>query len=128
VETCDEAVAQENDHLKLEVKRFEQMVSKLEKQVKLQPSQVNRRNMVNILEKGSTATKIVSQQQLKPQHHKKQQKAIEDENIEYARSACLNARRPHIKNGIGYKTGDKYNSRVNNNDKECNKFTKANSH
>jgi hypothetical protein len=40
----------------------------------------------------------------------------------------LNARRPHIKNGIGYKVGDKYNSRVNNNGKEFIKFIKANSH
>jgi hypothetical protein len=31
VETCDEAIAQENDHLKLEVKRLEQMVSELVK-------------------------------------------------------------------------------------------------
>jgi hypothetical protein len=38
----------------------------------------------------------------------------------------LNARRPHIKNGIGYKSGDKHNSRVNSNDKEFIKFTKAN--
>jgi hypothetical protein len=29
VETCDEAIAQENDHLKLEVKRLGQMVSEL---------------------------------------------------------------------------------------------------
>jgi hypothetical protein len=32
------------------------------------------------------------------------------------------------KNGIGYKVRDKHNSRVNNNDKELIKFTKANSH
>jgi hypothetical protein len=30
--TCDEVVAQENDHLKLEVKRLDQMVSELMKQ------------------------------------------------------------------------------------------------
>jgi hypothetical protein len=40
----------------------------------------------------------------------------------------LNAIRPHIKNGIGYKVGDKHNLRVNNNGKEFIKFTKANSH
>jgi hypothetical protein len=40
------------------------------------------------------------------------------EKIAYTRSVYLNARRPHIKNGIGYKTGDKHNSRVNSNDKE----------
>jgi hypothetical protein len=40
----------------------------------------------------------------------------------------LNAKRPHIKNGIGYKSGDKYNSRVNSNGKKFIKFTKANSY
>jgi hypothetical protein len=38
----------------------------------------------------------------------------------------LNARRPHIKNRIGYKNGDKHNSRVNTKGKEFIKFTKAN--
>jgi hypothetical protein len=33
-----------------------------------------------------------------------------------------------MKNGIGYKMGDKHNSRVNNNGKEFIKFTKGNSH
>jgi hypothetical protein len=36
--------------------------------------------------------------------------------IEYARSAYLNGRRPHIKSGTGYKTGDKDNSRMNTKD------------
>jgi hypothetical protein len=40
----------------------------------------------------------------------------------------LNARRPHIKNGIGYKMGDKHNKKVNNNGQEFIKFTKGNSH
>jgi hypothetical protein len=40
----------------------------------------------------------------------------------------LNARRPHIKNDIGYKMGDKHNSRVNNNGQEFIKFTKRNSY
>jgi hypothetical protein len=35
----------------------------------------------------------------------------------------LNARRPHIKKGIGYKSGDKHNSRVNSNGKKFIKFT-----
>jgi hypothetical protein len=34
----------------------------------------------------------------------------------------------HIKNGIGYKSGDKYNSVVNSNGKEFIKFTKGNSY
>jgi hypothetical protein len=37
----------------------------------------------------------------------------------------LNARRPHIKNDIGYKMGDMHNSRVNANGQE---FIKNNSH
>jgi hypothetical protein len=40
----------------------------------------------------------------------------------------LNTRRPHIKNDIGYKMGDKHNIRVNNNGQEFIKFTKGNSH
>jgi hypothetical protein len=35
VETCDEVVAQENDHLKLKVKRIKLVVSKMEKYVKV---------------------------------------------------------------------------------------------
>jgi hypothetical protein len=38
----------------------------------------------------------------------------------------LNARRPHIKNEIGYENGDKHNSRVNIKGQEFIKFTKAN--
>jgi hypothetical protein len=38
----------------------------------------------------------------------------------------LNARRPHIKSGIGYKNGDKHNSRVNAKGQEFIKVTKAN--
>jgi hypothetical protein len=40
----------------------------------------------------------------------------------------MNARRPHIKNDLSYKMGDKHNSSVNNNDQEFIKFTKGNSH
>jgi hypothetical protein len=128
VETCDETIAQDNDQLKLEVKTLEQMISELVKQAKVRPSQDNRINMVNKLEKGSNVTKQASQQSNKAQPLKKQQKTIKEEMVEYARSAYLNARRPHIKNGIGYKMRDKHNSRVNNNDQEFIKFTKDNSH
>jgi hypothetical protein len=38
METCDEEIAQENDQLKLEVKRLEQMVSELVKQAKVRPT------------------------------------------------------------------------------------------
>jgi hypothetical protein len=61
-------------------------------------------------------------------HQKKEEKANIDEKIEYARSVFLNARRPHIKNGIGYKSRDKHNSRVNSNGKEFIKFTNGNSY
>jgi hypothetical protein len=92
------------------------MISDLVKQAKVRPSQDNYINMMNKLEKDSIVTKQASQQSNKNQTLKKQQKIIEEEKLEYARSAYLNARRPHIKNVIGYKMGDKHNSRVNNND------------
>jgi hypothetical protein len=60
VESCDEAIDKENSALKLEVKRLEQKVRVLEK-VKAQPSQDNRRNMVNKLEKGKTVSKLAPQ-------------------------------------------------------------------
>jgi hypothetical protein len=37
VENCDEQIVQENDHLKLEVKRLEQMVCNFVKQAKVRP-------------------------------------------------------------------------------------------
>jgi hypothetical protein len=114
--------------VKLEVKRLEQMVSELVKQAKVRPSQDNRRSMVSKLKKGSNFTKRASQQANKAQPLKRQQNGIEDEKIKYAISAYLNARSPHIKNGIGYKLGDKHNSRVNTNGQEFIKFTKGNSH
>jgi hypothetical protein len=95
-------------------------VNKLKKQAKVQPPQDNRNNMVKKLEKGKAASKIASQP-LKKQVHKER-----DEKVEYARSVFLNARRSHIKSGIGYKNGDKHNSRVNTNGQEFIKFTKAN--
>jgi hypothetical protein len=89
----------------------------LKKQAKAQPTQDNHRNMVNKLEKGKTMPNLASQQQVKHTQHKKQEKANVDEKIEYAMSVILNARRPHIKNGIGYQSGDKHNSRVKSNGK-----------
>jgi hypothetical protein len=112
--------------LKLEVKRLEQKVKMLEKQGKVRTPQDNHRNMVNKLKNDSNFTKRASQQSNKAQPLKRQQKDIEDEKIKYARSAYLNARMSHIKNVIGYKMGDKYNSRVNTKDKKFIKFIKAN--
>jgi hypothetical protein len=65
---------------------------------------------------------------MRPTHHKKEERANIDEKIEYTRSVFVNARRPHIKNSISYKSGDKHNLRVNSNDKEFIKFTKSNSY
>jgi hypothetical protein len=94
-------------------------MNKLKKQTKVQPSQDNRRNMVTKIEKGRTAPKISSQQPRKQVQHEK------DEKVEYARSVFLNAKRPHIKSGVDYKTSDKHNSRVNTRGQEFIKFTKA---
>jgi cell division septum initiation protein DivIVA len=107
VETCDDQIIQENDHLKREIKKLELEVNKLKKQAKVQPPQDNRNNMVKKLEKRKTAPKITSQRP------KKQVQKEMDEKVEYARSVFLNARRPHIKSGIRYKNGGKHNSRVN---------------
>jgi hypothetical protein len=62
--------------------------------------------MVKKLQKEKTAPKIVFQAP------KKQVQKKKDKKVEYARSVFSNARRPHIKSGIGYKNGDKHNSRV----------------
>jgi hypothetical protein len=67
--------------LKFEVKRLEQKVKVLEKQVKAQPSQDNRRNMVNKLENGKTMSKIAPQQQKKPINHKKEERANIDKKL-----------------------------------------------
>jgi hypothetical protein len=110
--------------LKLEVKRLEQKLKMLEKQAKVRPPQDNCRNMVNKLENDSNFTKRASQQSNQAQPLKRQQKGIEDEKIKYARSAYLNARMSHIKNDIGYKMGDKHNSRVNTKGQKFIKFIK----
>jgi hypothetical protein len=65
---------------------------------------------------------------MKSTHHKKEEMTNVHENIEYVRSVFLNARMPHTKNGIVYKSGDKHNSRVTSNGKKFIKFTKDNSH
>jgi hypothetical protein len=72
-------------------------------------------------------SKLAPQQQKKPINHKKEERASTDDKNEYARSVFLNARMSHIKNGIGYKSEDKHNSRVNSNDKEFIRFTNGNS-
>jgi hypothetical protein len=103
-------------------------VNKLTKQAKGQPPQDNHRNMVKRLRSELPHQRLPPNIKNKQIHHKKKEKNSMDENVEYARSAYLNARRPHIKSGIGYKTGDKHNSRVNINGQQFIKFTKANTH
>jgi NAD-dependent DNA ligase len=51
VKTCDDQIAQENDHLKREGKKLELEVNKLNKQVKVQPPQDNNNNRVKKFEK-----------------------------------------------------------------------------
>jgi hypothetical protein len=60
------------------------------------------------------------------QPSKKQVQNEKDEKVEYVRSVFLNVMRPHINSGIGYKNGDKHNSRVNTKGQEFIKFTKPN--
>jgi cell division protein FtsB len=61
VKTCDNQIAQENDHLKRKVKKLELEVKKLKKQGKVQPPQDNHSNVVKKFEKEKTASKIASQ-------------------------------------------------------------------
>jgi hypothetical protein len=85
VESCNDAIDKENDNLKLEVKMLEKG-KYIGKQLKAQPSQNNRRNMVNKLEKGRTTAKLAPQHQKKPINRKKEEMTNIDEKIEYARS------------------------------------------
>jgi hypothetical protein len=58
LETCDETIAQENDHSKREVKQLEFEVNKLKKQVKVQPPQDNHKNMVKSLRRKKLHQKL----------------------------------------------------------------------
>jgi hypothetical protein len=102
--------------LKREVKKLKLELNKLKKQAKVQHPKYNCNNMVKKFEKEKTTPKITSQPP------KKQVQKERDEKVEYARSVFLNVRRPHIKSGIGYKNGDRHNSRVNTKGQEFIKF------
>jgi hypothetical protein len=78
VEPCDDFIAQENDQLKLEVRRLELEMVKLKGKVLVQPTQDNRDHMVNKLESGTTVVRLPSQQKYKSPHHKRQEKAKKD--------------------------------------------------
>jgi cytochrome c1 len=105
--------------LNRQVKKLELEVNKLKKQAKLQHTQDNRNNMVKKVEKEKIAPKIASQPP------KKQVQKEKNEKVKYGRSVFLNVRRSHIKSGIGYKNGDKHNSRVNTKGQKFIKFTKV---
>jgi hypothetical protein len=60
VETCDDQISQENNHLKREVKKLELEVNKLKKQDKVQHSQNNHSNVMKKLKKKKIAPKIAS--------------------------------------------------------------------
>jgi hypothetical protein len=53
----------------------------LEKQAKAQPSQDNRKNMVNKLEKGKIMHKLTPQHQKKPTHNKNEERVNIDEKL-----------------------------------------------
>jgi hypothetical protein len=74
VDSCDDFIAEENDLLKLKVKRLESEMVKLKGKTLEQPTQDNHDHMVNKLELGTTVTRPSSQQKCKSLHHKKQEK------------------------------------------------------
>jgi cobalamin biosynthesis Co2+ chelatase CbiK len=56
IESCDDLTIKENDELKQEVERLMRDFARLKGKSIVQPSQVNRENMVKKLEKGETVT------------------------------------------------------------------------
>jgi hypothetical protein len=78
VESCDDFIAQENDQIKLEVRRLGLEMIKLEGNALGQPTQDNHDHMVNTLESGTTVIRPFSQQKYKSSHHKRQEKVKKD--------------------------------------------------
>jgi cell division protein FtsB len=74
VETCDDQISQENDHLKREVKKLELEVNKLNKQAKVHHAQDNRSNIVKKVEKGKITSKITFQASKKQVQNEKDEK------------------------------------------------------
>jgi hypothetical protein len=72
VDSCDDLIAEENDLLKLEVKRLELEMMKLQGKALGQPTQDNRDHMVNKLELRITISRSFSQGKCKSPHHKRQ--------------------------------------------------------
>jgi hypothetical protein len=71
VDSCDDLIAEENDLLKLEVKRLELEMIKLQGKALEQPTQDNRDHIVNKLESGTTISRSFSQGKYKSPHHKR---------------------------------------------------------
>jgi hypothetical protein len=78
VDSCDDLIAEENDILKLEVRRLELEMIKLQGKALRQPTQDNHDHIVNKLESGTTVTRSFSQQKYKSSHHKRQEKVKND--------------------------------------------------
>jgi hypothetical protein len=84
VDSCNDLIAKENDLLKLEVKRLELEMIKLQGKALGQPTQDNCDHMVNKLESGTTISRSFSQGKYKSPHHKRQEKVKKDlKHIKY---------------------------------------------
>jgi hypothetical protein len=78
MDSCDDHIAEENDLLKLEVKRLELKMIKFQGKSLGQPTQDNHDHMVNKLESGTTVSRSFSQGKYKSPHHKRQEKVKKD--------------------------------------------------
>jgi hypothetical protein len=74
VESCDDLIAQENDELKQEVEKLKRDLYVLKEESQVQPPQDNCDDVVKKLEKGSTVTSSTSQQHIKINKSKIQEK------------------------------------------------------
>jgi hypothetical protein len=71
VDFCDDLIAEENDLLKLEVKKLELEMIKLQGKALGQPTQDNRDHMVNKLESEITVSRSASQGKYKSPHQRR---------------------------------------------------------
>jgi hypothetical protein len=78
VDSCDDVIAEENDLLKLEVKRLKLEMIKLQGNALGQPTQDNRDHMMDKLESGTTISRAFSQVKYKSPHHKRQENVNKD--------------------------------------------------
>jgi hypothetical protein len=73
VETCDDLIAKENEHLMQEVEKLKEDLSKLNGKSQVQPCQDNHDNMVKKLEKGSNRTSSILRPKKQDKNHKAQE-------------------------------------------------------